>query len=64
MVKQQVKIPIIAAGGIASGRGMLAAMVLGADAVQLEVGLLLQKNLLLIKTLKTTIINAKDGDTH
>ena len=32
---KQVKIPIIAAGGIASGRGMLAAMVLGADAVQL-----------------------------
>ncbi len=35
MVKEQVKIPVIAAGGIGSGRGMLAAMVLGADAVQM-----------------------------
>ena len=34
MVKEQVKIPVIAAGGIGSGRGMLAAMVLGADGVQ------------------------------
>jgi enoyl-[acyl-carrier protein] reductase II len=34
MVKEQIKIPVIAAGGIANGRGMLAAMVLGADAVQ------------------------------
>lgn len=34
LVKEQVKIPIIAAGGIGTGRGMLAAMVLGADGVQ------------------------------
>jgi enoyl-[acyl-carrier protein] reductase II len=34
MVKEKIKIPIIAAGGIATGRGMLAAMVLGADGVQ------------------------------
>ena len=34
MVKEQVKIPVIAAGGIGSGRGMLAAMVLGANGVQ------------------------------
>jgi enoyl-[acyl-carrier protein] reductase II len=30
MVKEQIQIPVIAAGGIASGRGMLAAMSLGA----------------------------------
>src|SRR4029077_3243846 len=35
MVKQVVSIPLIAAGGIASGRAMLAAMTLGADAVQI-----------------------------
>ncbi|AMA48716.1 MULTISPECIES: NAD(P)H-dependent flavin oxidoreductase [Flavobacterium] len=35
MVKEQITIPLIAAGGIATGRGMLAAMVLGADGVQL-----------------------------
>jgi enoyl-[acyl-carrier protein] reductase II len=34
MVKEQIQIPVIAAGGIASGRGMLAAMSLGAEAVQ------------------------------
>jgi enoyl-[acyl-carrier protein] reductase II len=35
MVKAQIKIPLIAAGGIATGRGMLATMVLGADGVQM-----------------------------
>ena len=34
MVKEQLAIPVIAAGGIGTGRGMLAAMVLGADGVQ------------------------------
>lgn len=34
MVKEQLHIPLIAAGGIATGRGMLAALVLGADGVQ------------------------------
>ena len=34
-VKEKVTIPVIAAGGIATGRQMLAAMVLGADAVQI-----------------------------
>ncbi|QBN18342.1 NAD(P)H-dependent flavin oxidoreductase [Flavobacterium nackdongense] len=34
MVKEKIKIPLIAAGGIANGRGMLAAMILGADGVQ------------------------------
>jgi enoyl-[acyl-carrier protein] reductase II len=35
MVKENISIPLIAAGGIASGKGMLAAMVLGADGVQM-----------------------------
>lgn len=35
MVKEKISIPLIAAGGIATGRGMLAAMVLGADGVQI-----------------------------
>lgn len=35
MVKEAVKIPVIAAGGIANGRGLLAAMALGADGVQI-----------------------------
>ncbi len=64
MVKQQVKIPICAAGGIASGRGMLAAMVLGADAVQLGSRFAATKESSAHQNFKTTIINAKDGDTH
>ena len=64
MVKQEVKIPIIAAGGIASGRGMLAAMVLGADAVQLGSRFAATKESSAHQNFKTTIINAKDGDTH
>ena len=35
MVKEKITIPLIAAGGIATGRGMFAAMVLGADGVQM-----------------------------
>ncbi|MBS1567140.1 MAG: nitronate monooxygenase [Bacteroidetes bacterium] len=35
LVREKVKVPIIAAGGIADGRGIAAAMTLGADAVQL-----------------------------
>ena len=34
MVKEQISIPLIAAGGIATGNAMLAAMILGADGVQ------------------------------
>jgi enoyl-[acyl-carrier protein] reductase II len=64
MVKQEVKIPIIAAGGIASGRGMLAAMVLGADAVQLGSRFAATKESSAHQNFKTSIINAKDGDTH
>ena len=35
MVREAVTIPLIAAGGIATGRGMLAAMALGAEGVQI-----------------------------
>src|SRR5690606_36836912 len=36
MVKEKLEVPLIVAGGIATGRGMLAAMFLGADAVQVS----------------------------
>ena len=35
LIKEKVKIPVVAAGGIANGRGIAAAMTLGADAVQI-----------------------------
>ena len=35
MVKENIAIPLIAAGGIATGKGMLAAMILGADGIQM-----------------------------
>lgn len=64
MVQQKVQIPLIAAGGIASGRGMLAAMVLGADAVQIGSRFAATKESSAHQNFKTSIVNAKDGDTY
>lgn len=64
MVKEQVKIPVIAAGGIGSGRGMLAAMVLGADAVQIGSRFAATAESSAHENFKQTIVNVKDGDTH
>ena len=64
MVKELVKIPVIAAGGIASGRGMLAAMVLGADGVQIGSRFAATEESSAHQNFKNTIVNVKDGDTH
>ena len=64
MVKEQVKIPVIAAGGIGSGRGMLAAMVLGADGVQIGSRFAATEESSAHQNFKNMIIDAKDGDTH
>ena len=64
MVKEQVKIPVIAAGGIGSGRGMLAAMVLGANAVQIGSRFAATAESSAHENFKQTIVNVKDGDTH
>lgn len=64
MVKEQLKIPIIAAGGIGSGKGMLAAMVLGADGVQIGSRFAATLESSAHKNFKETIVNVKDGDTH
>ena len=64
MVKEQVKIPVIAAGGIASGRGMLAAMVLGADGVQIGSRFAATEESSAHINFKNTIVDVKDGDTH
>tara|TARA_B110000046_G_C13026033_1_gene414163 strand:+ start:11809 stop:12750 length:942 start_codon:yes stop_codon:yes gene_type:complete len=64
MVKEQVKIPVIAAGGIGSGRGMLAAMVLGADGVQIGSRFAATEESSAHQNFKDMIVDAKDGDTH
>ena len=64
MVREQVKIPVIAAGGIGSGRGMLAAMVLGADGVQIGSRFAATEESSAHDNFKQTIVNVKDGDTH
>jgi len=63
MVKQQISIPLIAAGGIATGRGMLAAMVLGADGVQIGSRFVASEESSAHRAFKEAVINSKDGDT-
>ena len=64
MVKEQVKIPVIAAGGIGSGRGMLAAMVLGADGVQIGSRFAATLESSAHPNFKQTIVDVKEGDTQ
>ena len=64
MVKEQVKIPVIAAGGIGSGKAMLAAMVLGADGVQIGSRFAATEESSAHQKFKDVIVDVKDGDTH
>lgn len=64
MVKEKLQIPLIAAGGIATGRGMLAAMVLGADAVQIGSRFVASNEASSHINFKNKVIKAEDGDTH
>ena len=63
MVKERLNIPLIAAGGIATGRGMLAAMVLGADAVQIGSRFVASEEASSHINFKEMVINAQEGDT-
>ncbi len=63
MVKEQIKVPLIAAGGIASGRGMLAAMVLGADGVQVGSRFVASEESSAHQAFKKMVVDAKEGDT-
>ena len=64
MVKEKIKIPLIAAGGIASGRGMLAAMVLGADGVQVGSRFAASVESSAHENFKKIIIETKEGETQ
>jgi enoyl-[acyl-carrier protein] reductase II len=59
-----LSIPLIAAGGIATGRGMLAAMVLGADGVQVGSRFAASIESSAHDNFKNTIINCKEGETQ
>lgn len=62
-VTDAVQIPVIAAGGIADGRGMLAAFVLGAEAVQVGTRFAATIESSAHEVYKQKIVEAKDGDT-
>jgi enoyl-[acyl-carrier protein] reductase II len=63
-VAKHVKIPLIAAGGIGTGRGMLAAMNLGADAVQIGSRFVTSKESSAHDLFKKSVVDAKEGDTQ
>ena len=63
MVKDQLDIPLIAAGGIATGKGMLAAMVLGADGVQVGSRFVACDESSAHIRFKKKVTKAQDGDT-
>jgi enoyl-[acyl-carrier protein] reductase II len=63
MVKEQIKIPLIAAGGIATGSGMLAAMTLGAAGVQIGSLFAASVESSAHDNFKQSIINTLEGDT-
>ncbi|MBJ6367874.1 NAD(P)H-dependent flavin oxidoreductase [Snuella sedimenti] len=64
MVKEQVHVPVIAAGGIATGKAMLAAMVLGADGVQVGSRFVASEESSAHKNFKQMVVDAKEGDTQ
>jgi enoyl-[acyl-carrier protein] reductase II len=63
-VTQAVSIPVIAAGGIATGRQMLAAMVLGAEGVQIGSRFVASNEASAHENFKNAVIKAAEGDTH
>lgn len=63
-VKEKIGIPLIAAGGIATGRAMLAAMVLGADAVQVGSRFVASPEASSHELFKKWVVDAKEGDTQ
>ena len=63
MVKEAIHIPIIAAGGIATGKGMMAAMVLGANGVQIGSRFAATLESSAHQNFKQSILKVKDGDT-
>lgn len=64
MVKEQISVPLIAAGGVATGRAMLACMVLGADGVQIGSRFAASEESSAHPSFKQAIVAAREGDTQ
>ena len=63
MIRNAVAVPVIAAGGIATGRQMLAAMVLGADGVQIGSRFVVSNESSAHAKFKNRVISTNEGDT-
>ncbi len=63
-VVEVVKVPVIAAGGIATGRQMLAAMVLGAEGVQMGSRFVASEEASSHINFKNVVVNSGEGDTQ
>jgi enoyl-[acyl-carrier protein] reductase II len=64
MVKEAINIPLIAAGGIGTGKTMFAAMALGADAVQIGSRFVASNESSAHVNFKNEVLKAKEGDTQ
>ena len=64
MVRENITIPLIAAGGIATGRGMLAAMILGADGVQMGSRFVASTESSAHDNFKKTVLETGEGETQ
>ena len=62
-IREKIKIPLIAAGGIGTGRGMLAAMILGAEGVQIGSRFVVSDESSAHQNFKEYILNSSEGDT-
>ena len=63
MIRNAVAVPVIAAGGIATGRQMLAAMALGADGVQIGSRFVVSNESSAHVNFKNRVISTNEGDT-
>nr|WP_321222977.1 nitronate monooxygenase [uncultured Psychroserpens sp.] len=64
MVREHLEVPLIAAGGIATGQAMLAVMLLGADAVQVGSRFVASTESSAHEAFKNVVVDAKEGDTQ
>lgn len=63
MISEAIEVPLIAAGGIACGKSMLATMVLGADAVQIGSRFVASEESSAHLNFKEKVVKSKEGDT-